>query len=1100
MLKKLLSLALTSTMVLTTVTALFATPAGAASIPPLFDTSRHVVKVDEDFEVHAANADYTKVYKNNDKVPFSTFENSAGGAITVKQETNGNKYVHFSGSTKDWKQRLIKTQVNTSNSVLVSFDYRNATGNIRMDVSGTYKETSNNNAIVSLISSNGTVIQNQESESSTPQVGEAITLTNGKWTNFKAYIMPSKRAVQFYINDEYWGESTFRKDLDYITSFWIGTAKNASAEIDNVSVIDMGTTSETYYHFKEVKKLTFDYGTAVPFTEEKTEGTGTITSDGTFKMVSKSSQNNVTKHYVLNLNENEILTDYAKISLDWYVKNDTTDSYAPTMHMYIRGSKGTSTDDQIGTTVNFTESNVKAISVAGASTQSVVKSGLEQGWHTTEILLDLKQHNIYYVVDGVMSNAYPFRVDLDKIKSVFFRIYATSEKDEAQIDNLAFYKEATVSFEPPVDYEVSIESLIVKGTDRQGDNFEFNEKAQPDFIQTITKAGNAEVTCRVQNNVETAITPFVAAAVYDDEGTLISVDIISNVAVAAGKYKDYELDVKVPSGVGNGKLKVFVWQDAASQLPLLDRAAWVYDIDTNDFVIPNIISDNMVLQRNSEVNIFGKAPQGSVVTATLTNRSNEVVAETSYTVPSGSNEFFAVLDLTEQDASTESHKLSITCGENTQEFDSVLLGDVFYGSGQSNMTRGFYSVKGDIAKGLCDNYEPAEGSGETYDTLANQYQEDFRTLADTLNNVRYYSVKVDNSVSRASINPATVKTAEVWTTVNRSTIGSMSEILVRLAGYIQSLSDEHKDVPIGVVMSAQGGTKIDKWVSKDVLTDHEAFDGTQERTDYYENKRNDGPNVTPYRWASPSDLYYDCVRPVMPYTFKAAVWYQGESDNSTKYDKYVAALIDEHREGFHNKDLPFLVVQLPGFQNGQNVSDGAFTGSGLPLKRLIQENIKNLTDNVYVVVTNDSGDDGNIHPANKDIVSDRLARTVLNQLDGVEIPYVGPKFVSVSYTGAGAATVNFGVADGGTLKKYGTTQGSNFFQLTDGTTWYKVDTYEVSGNSITLRASTMTTTPTGVRYAYGPEIVKCIYADFGNGVNLPLVPFDTTFIGNTWNN
>jgi len=1098
MLKKLLSLALTCTMVLTTVTALFATPAGAASeLPSVFNTSNHTAKADEDFEIYSENADYTKVFKNNE-LSFNQVVNTSG-SMTVKKETNGNKYVLLSASTTNWHQKLNKASINTSNSVLVSFDYLNPTGQIRMNVSGTNgnDETVIGNSIVSYISSNGTKLTNQIHDDTAPQVGAALTVKNDKWNNFKAYIVPTKGIVHFYINDEYWGESTFRYDIDRITSLWIGTGKGTSVGIDNVSIIDMGTTSETYYHFKEVKKLTFDYGTAVPFTEEKTEGTGTITSDGKFKMVSKSNQNNVTKHYVLKLSESEELTDYAKISFDWCVKDDTADSNAPTMHMYIKGSKDAATD-QIGTTINFTKNKVTAINVEGGTAQGNVKTDLAEKWHTMEILLDLKGNNIYYVVDGTMSSAFPFRVNLDKVTDIFFRIYATSDKDEAQIDDLTFYKDATLYFEPEI--KVGIESLIVKGPDGQGDNFEFNEKAQPEFIQTITKAGAAEVTCRVDNKTKSAITPFVAAAVYDDEGRLVSVDIISNVAVAAGKYNDYELDVTVPSGIGNGKLKVFAWENSESLLPLLDRAAWVYDIDTNDFVIPNIISDNMVLQRNAEVNIFGKAPQGSVVTATLTDSSDEVVAEASYTVPSGSNEFFAVLDLTEQDASSQSHKLSVTCGETTQEFEGVLLGDVFYGSGQSNMTRGFYSVKGDIQKGLCDNYEPEPGSDDTYETLGNKYQEDFRALADTLENVRYYSVKVDSSVSRASIDESTVKSAEAWTTVNRSTVGNMSEILVRLAGSLQSLSEDHKDVPIGVVMSAQGGTKIDKWVSKDVLTDHEAFDGTQERTDYYENKRNDGPNVTPYRWASPSDLYYDCVRPVMPYTFKAAVWYQGESDNSTKYDKYVAALINEHRAGFHNEDLPFLVVQLPGFQNGQNVSDGAFTGSGLPLKRLIQENIKNLTDNVYVVVTNDSGDDGNIHPANKDIVSERLARTVLNQLDGVEIPYAGPEFVSVNYTGVGTATVNFEIADGGTLSEYTTTQGSNFFQLYDGTTWYKADEFEVSENTITLKSSAMAATPTGVRYAYGPEIVKCIYADFGNGVKLPLVPFDTSFIGNTRNN
>ena len=675
-----------------------------------------------------------------------------------------------------------------------------------------------------------------------------------------------------------------------------------------------------------------------------------------------------------------------------------------------------------------------------------------------------------------------------------------SDGDTVTVTSTASGSSYTYTIEVLESYEVCIESLIVKGEDGQGDNFEFNEKAQPNFIQTVTKAGDAEVTCRVQNNTDSSsITPFVAAAVYNDDGKLVSVDKIDNVAVTAGSYKDFELNVTVPSALSAGKLKVFVWKSASTQMPLINSAPKEYAINTNEFTVPNIISNNMILQRNSTVNIFGTAPQGSTVTATLTDSGNNVVATASDFVAAGSNEFCAELDLTEQGASTEGLNLTITANEQEKSFTGILLGDVYYGSGQSNMTRGFSSVKADIAKGICDNYEPAEGSGDTYATLAAQYETDYKALGDSLRNVRYFSVKVDNSVSRASISDSTVSSAEVWKTVSSSNISGMSEILVRLAGYMQTLSDSHENVPVGLVMSAQGGTKIDKWVSKDVLVDHEAFDGTQEREDYYANKRNDGPNVTPYRWASPADLYYDCVRPVMPYTFKAAVWYQGESDSSTQYDKFLAAMIDEHRAGFHSEELPFLVVQLPGYCNGQNVSDGAFSGSGLPLKRLLQDNVKKLTDNVYVVVTNDSGDDGNIHPANKDVVSERLARVILNQLDKVDIPYTGPQFSSVSYT-EGTATVTVSLDDAGTLREYTVTQGSNFFDLYDGTTWYRADDISVSGKTITVKYTGMTTVPTGIRYAYGPEIVKCIYGDFGDGVELPLVPFDTTYVGNTWNN
>ncbi len=1150
MLKKLISMSLTCAMVLMSASAIFGISASAATelTPPVFDrtqnASTYQTKIlDEDFTDYTEETAFT-----SSEMDIVLDNKSTGkvGTVTVKKDSDNNKYIRItSKQDADWNVRLMKSFTATGNSILFGFDYRSA--------SATLAYYSSSLAVNGEIRSNGTSLRHKANDVSMAQVGGTITTTeNGadRWVKVQMLIVPGNQIVHFWVDGEYHGSSAFRKSAATLNQLWIGcNGTDKSIDIDNMSIINMGTTDDTWYKFDEVEKLTFDAGTDVPFTEQNKTGTGSITSDGKFKMTSTSNTNGDTKHYVYNLGEGKTLKDYAKISFDWYVKDAEAGS-APVMHMYVNGTTPAGRTGQIGTTVSFYEYKVSAIKVNDGTSNGDVKTGLTEGRHTFDMLLDLKEYRIYYVVDGTVSSVFPFRNNLNEVTTVFFRIYATSEDDEAQIDNLTFYKDGTKYFAPTLtstavtidninqtismtegvadsytnmddiaddifsdktctieandkdgngyfsdgdtvvatltdtgvsytytvdvitNLETSMEALIVKGSDGQGDDFA--------HLDTVTKAGSAELEIRIKNNMATAITPAVVAAAYDDSGKMISIDVVDDFTIASGATSDIELKATVPSNLSAGKLKVLVWENLASQTPLMKPVE--YPLDTNDFTVPTVISNNMVLQRNSTAYIFGKAPQGATVTATLSGG-----ASASYTVPTGSNEFFAGLELGEYNTTEQTLTISAVDANGvdmgTETRTGVLIGDVYYGGGQSNMTRTFSGTANEIGQGKSNVYTAEE---------KDEFIADYEALGDSLSNVRFFaSTAAENWNSRYDYTDAELAAKETWKKVDSSNIGGTYEVMVRMAGDIQKLSGENSDVPIGILCCAQGGTKLAKWVSRDTLFS-DAFDQA-DKNEYESNLTNTSDST---RWASHTDLYYAGVRSVMPYGIKAAVWYQGESDSSLNYDKYLKAMIDEFRAGMR-KDMPYLVVQLPGYVSGSWTEGTNPTGDAWAKKRLIQWNAQEQLSNVYIVVTNDTGDNGNIHPANKVDVADRLARTVLAKVMGEDIPYTGPTFNSVTYgTGTAAVKVNL---NGGTLKKYETTEGTSLFYLYDGSNWTLADSITVSGDTITVGSSEITGTVTGVRYAYGPEIIKCIYGEFADGAKLPLAPFDTTYVFNTLN-
>ncbi len=361
-----------------------------------------------------------------------------------------------------------------------------------------------------------------------------------------------------------------------------------------------------------------------------------------------------------------------------------------------------------------------------------------------------------------------------------------------------------------------------------------------------------------------------------------------------------------------------------------------------EVTLPGIISDHMLLQRDMPARIFGKAEPGEAVSVTF--RSQTVATVTD---PSGRWEVW-LQPLTAGPAST----LTIT-GVNTIVVADVLVGDVWIGSGQSNMQW----------------------------TVRRSDNGDAEVAAATLPEIRLFNVP-----RKGSATPVDDVDAK-WTVCTPETVGEFSAVLYFFGRQMQ----RDLKVPIGLIHSSWGGTPIASWISGPALTGNTRlapfltywqnavlqYPGNSSRHELalkqWEANGSVGPRPAPPLGPGhphePTTLYNGMVAPLVKYTIKGALWYQGETEAGRAqgdiYGEALRTLVEDWRRVFAEGDFPFYWVQLANYGNA--VKNGHWM-------RVQEGQVKaTALRRTGVVVTNDIGNPTDIHPTNKQEVGRRLA-------------------------------------------------------------------------------------------------------------------------------
>ena len=367
-----------------------------------------------------------------------------------------------------------------------------------------------------------------------------------------------------------------------------------------------------------------------------------------------------------------------------------------------------------------------------------------------------------------------------------------------------------------------------------------------------------------------------------------------------------------------------------------------------DVRLPGIISDHMLLQRDVPARIFGKASPGEAVSVAFRGQTVKTVAD-----PLGRWEVW-LQPLTPGPAA----EMTIT-GVNTITVADVLVGDVWVGSGQSNMQ---WAVR------QADNADVEIASAK-------------------FPQIRLFYVPRKPS-------PVPVEDVEArWVVCSPESIAEFSAVLYFFGRQM------HQDlkVPMGLIHSSWGGTPIASWISGPSLMGNPRLEPFltywqnlilqypvnasryDQNVQKWEAAGSQGPRpaapLGPGHAHEPTTLYNGMIAPLVKYTIKGALWYQGETEagraQGQVYGDALMTLVQDWRRAFAVGDFPFYWVQLANYGNAaknghwMRVQEGQVKATSLR--------------NTGVAVITDIGNPTNIHPTNKQDVGRRLALLAENK-------------------------------------------------------------------------------------------------------------------------
>jgi len=230
----------------------------------------------------------------------------------------------------------------------------------------------------------------------------------------------------------------------------------------------------------------------------------------------------------------------------------------------------------------------------------------------------------------------------------------------------------------------------------------------------------------------------------------------------------------------------------------------------------------------------------------------------------------------------------------------------------------------------------------------------------------------------------------------------------------------------------------------------------------------------------PTVLYNAMINPLIPYSMRGVIWYQGEANvgRAEKYRKIFPAMISSWREKWGEGNFPFYFVQLANYLERKKEP----APSNFAMLREAQAMALSLP-NTGIATAVDVGEADNIHFKNKEAVGYRLALNALNKTYGTDIPYSGPVFKKMKIEGK-KIIVYFTHIDGGLLTNDGKAPRSFAIAGSDGK--YKWADTKIERNTIILQNKSIPK-PVLVRYAWADNPDINLY----NGAGLPALPFRT---------
>ena len=368
-----------------------------------------------------------------------------------------------------------------------------------------------------------------------------------------------------------------------------------------------------------------------------------------------------------------------------------------------------------------------------------------------------------------------------------------------------------------------------------------------------------------------------------------------------------------------------------------------------DIKLPSIFGDNMVLQQKESVAIWGKStPEKNVTVATSWNNK-------MYSTKSDSKGSWKLKVQTPSAGGP--YAITISDGK-TLKLNDVLIGEVWVFSGQSNMEMPL--------KGFLN--QPVIGSNHTIATSKNK-------------SIRLFTVKQDKSLVQKDDFDGK------WLASEPENVGNFSAT----AYFFGQMIQRSLDVPIGLICSSWGGSRIEPWISEFGLKN---FDWVK-----LPNK-----NMTEnFNKQVPTVLYNAMISPMVGYGIKGAIWYQGEANRNEpkEYLKLMAGIVNNWRAEWGIGDFPFYYAQIAPYNyvtSPYNYGEKSLNSAYI---REAQLKAVSETTNIGMASLLDVGEEFCIHPSNKKVAGERLAYLALSKTYHISgIAYSGPILKEMKVAGS----------------------------------------------------------------------------------------------------
>jgi sialate O-acetylesterase len=444
--------------------------------------------------------------------------------------------------------------------------------------------------------------------------------------------------------------------------------------------------------------------------------------------------------------------------------------------------------------------------------------------------------------------------------------------------------------------------------------------------------------------------------------------------------------------------------------------------------MPAIFGDNMVLQQQTEAAIWGKADLNATVRITTSWNKK------SYSVRADKDGMWKVKVSTP--VAGGPYNVTISDGKPVSLMN-VMIGEVWVCSGQSNMEM------------------PMKGYGNQPITGSNEYI----ALASNAN-IRLITVPKSASLTLLDDFKGSWKLCEPENVSEFSATAYFFGLMLNRA----------LDVPVGLINTSWGGTRIEPWISEAGIRN---FDWVKLPDKNIQQEK--------LSQQTPTVLYNAMINPIAGYGIRGAIWYQGEANRNepVQYQKLMPGLAENWRLEWGVGDFPMYYVQIAPYDYGP-------TGLNSAYLREAQLKAASEGKNMGMACIMDTGEKDCIHPANKKAAGDRLAYLALAKTYGRKgFASDGPVLKEMKIEG-NQVKLTFNNAPNG-LTSYG--KQLSCFELAGANKRFYPAMAVITGTGITL-FSLSVNEPAAVRYAFKDFII----GDLFNTEGLPASSFRT----DTW--